>query len=61
VERLLSRAEVGELLGIPVTTLANWASAGIGPRYAIVGRHSRYRPSDVEKWLESRSREAASR
>lgn len=57
MEKLLNRREVADLLGVPFSTLELWAQTGSGPRYAIVGKHSRYRPSDVEAWLESRSRD----
>jgi excisionase family DNA binding protein len=60
VEKLLSRRELAELLGVPTQSIASWASQGIGPTYVIVGRHARYRPADVEKWLASRAREGAS-
>lgn len=49
---LASRAEVAEYLGVPPTTLTQWAHKGTGPAYVRVGRHARYRWSDVEKWLE---------
>jgi excisionase family DNA binding protein len=62
MERLLSRQELAELLGVPAHTLDAWAMSGTGPRYSVIGRHARYRPADVEKWLESRARtEAAAR
>lgn len=49
---LATRKEVAEYLGVPPTTLDQWASRGSGPRYHRVGRHARYRWSDVDKWLE---------
>lgn len=49
---LASRPQVAEFLGIPVGTLDQWAHKGVGPRYALVGRHARYRWSDVEQWLD---------
>jgi excisionase family DNA binding protein len=60
VEKLLSRRELAELLGVPAQSVASWASQGIGPTYVIVGRHARYRVSDVERWLESKVRGEAS-
>lgn len=51
VQRLASREEVAEFLGVPTATLRQWAHRGKGPRYTLVGRHARYRWSDVEKWL----------
>lgn len=33
-------------------TLKSWRASGQGPAFLRVGRHVRYRPSDVEAWLE---------
>ncbi len=49
-ERWLSRRELADRYGLPVKTLAQWASKGTGPRYARMGRHVRYRLSDVIDW-----------
>lgn len=49
-ERWLSRRELADRLGLPVKTLAQWASKGTGPQYARMGRHVRYRVSDVVEW-----------
>jgi len=57
MEKLLSRREVAELLGVPAGTVDQWAATGTGPRYMKVGRHARYRPSDLEKWLDTRAQE----
>lgn len=46
-ERWLSRRELADRLGLPAKTLAQWASKGTGPIYARMGRHVRYRFSDV--------------
>jgi excisionase family DNA binding protein len=54
-KRLATRAEVAEYLGVPSGTLTQWAHKGTGPRYTRVGRHARYRWSDVDKWLEKQS------
>jgi len=59
VEKLLSRQELSALLGIPLQTLNNWASTGVGPKYVRIGRHARYRPADVEAWLETRAKDPA--
>lgn len=55
-ERLMSRAEVGLMLRVPPSTLANWAALSRGPRYYRVGRHARYRMADVTRWLEGNAR-----
>lgn len=49
-ERWLTRGELADRLGLPVKTLARWASKGTGPLYARMGRHVRYRLSDVLEW-----------
>ncbi|WP_040699816.1 helix-turn-helix domain-containing protein [Nocardia vinacea] len=46
----LSTDDVAERLKIPKKTLAAWASAGRGPRYARMGRYRRYRLSDLLAW-----------
>ncbi|PRY00700.1 helix-turn-helix transcriptional regulator [Allonocardiopsis opalescens] len=47
--------EVARHLGIPEKTLAQWRYLGKGPKWSKVGRHVRYRWSDVERWLDSQS------
>lgn len=51
-DRLLWPEEVAEVLGVPVGTLANWRYQGRGPAFVKVGRHVRYRRSDVAGWIE---------
>lgn len=50
-ERLLAPDDVAAFLGVPVTTLYQWRYKGTGPRGLRVGRHLRYRQSDVDAWL----------
>jgi excisionase family DNA binding protein len=46
-----SPSAVAAYLGnVPEGTLAQWRHRGIGPTYAKIGRHVRYRRSDVEAW-----------
>ena len=49
----LTRPEMAERLRVTVSTLASWASSGIGPRYARFGKYARYRMSDVIAWEEA--------
>jgi excisionase family DNA binding protein len=49
-DQWLTRAEVAERLRVPEKTLAQWAHLKRGPRYAIFGRHARYRLSDCISW-----------
>jgi excisionase family DNA binding protein len=51
--RLLSPSEVGDWLGIPVSTLHDWRYQNKGPRAIRMGRHLRYRAQDVEAWIEA--------
>lgn len=54
---LLNESEAAELLSMAVGTLGVWRSTG---RYNIpfikVGRSVRYKRSELEAWLESRTR-----
>lgn len=54
MERLLNPQQVAALLGVPVATLRQWRTHGIGPRGFRVGRHLRYRAADVEQWIADR-------
>lgn len=51
--RLGTRQEVADFLGVPKRTLDQWAARARGPRFIKVGKHARYRWSDVEAWLEA--------
>lgn len=55
-ERLLTIAEVADFLGVPVGTLYQWRHKRTGPKGIRVGRHVRYRPLEVEAWLDSLTR-----
>jgi excisionase family DNA binding protein len=59
VEPLLSTDEVSRVLVIPAGTLANWRWMGTGPRFLRVGRHVRYRRTDVEAWIDAQVHAAA--
>lgn len=55
-EALATTAEVADFLReVPKHTLEQWRSQGKGPKYLKVGRHVRYRWSDVNAWLDERS------
>jgi excisionase family DNA binding protein len=53
--RLVSPAGLAGYLDVPLKTVYAWQSKGGGPRFHKVGRHVRYRLSDVDAWLESRA------
>ncbi|MEU8676797.1 helix-turn-helix domain-containing protein [Streptomyces sp. NPDC048560] len=50
--QLYSPAALAEYLGVPLKTVYRWNHTGTGPKPCPVGRHVRYRPTDVEAWLD---------
>jgi excisionase family DNA binding protein len=53
-ERHLTVTDLSERLGVPVMTIYHWNCDGSGPSYLKIGRHVRYRLSDVEAWEQTR-------
>jgi excisionase family DNA binding protein len=58
-EGLLTVAEVANWLGIAEGTLRYWRHVHRGPRSLTVGGAVRYRPSDIEEWLEQGAKRGA--
>ena len=56
---LLSPEDLAEFLHLPVSTIYKWRAMGTGPRGAKCGRHVRYTPESVARWLEDQSDPAA--
>jgi excisionase family DNA binding protein len=52
--RLLSTDEVARLLVVPATTLYTWRYKGTGPKAYRVGKHLRYRLTDIMEWLDQK-------
>ena len=50
-EEFLSPEGLADFLGLPVGTIYGWRYRGEGPPGYKIGRHVRYRRTDVEKWL----------
>lgn len=50
-DRLWSPVEAAEFLGVPVATLQKWRYLREGPPSFKVGRHVRYDPDAVRRWL----------
>ena len=57
-DRLLSAEDLAAFLDVPIKTLYMWRFRGEGPVGFRVGRHIRYRWSDVEQWIGARVRAA---
>ena len=61
-DQLLGSQELADYLGVPLRTVYVWAARGTGPERVRVGRHTRYRMSAVNVWLDAkvkRSRRSA--
>lgn len=54
-DRLEDVAWLAEFLRVPQQTIYRWRTSGDGPRGIKVGRHLRFRRSDVDTWLESQA------
>ncbi len=50
--RLMTPEELAEYLGVTLHCVYAWSSRGGGPRVVRVGARLRYRPDDVEAWLD---------
>ena len=53
VEKLWSTQELADFLGLPVQTIYQWRKRNYGPPGRKMGRHIRYRRSEVEHWIDS--------
>ena len=59
-DQLMTLDDVAEYLKVAKATLYSWRCKNentgpeTGPRAIKIGRHVRYRPADVEAWLEKR-------
>ncbi|MER7243075.1 helix-turn-helix domain-containing protein [Kribbella sp. NPDC000426] len=51
VDPLWDIDQVAAYLGVPKRTLYRWRTLGYGPPAKKVGRHLRYRASDVITWF----------
>lgn len=58
--RHLTDVEVAAELGVSVRTVRGWRMRGGGPKYRRIGRSVRYPVSELERWLEERTRESTS-
>lgn len=54
-ERLLGVEELAEYLDVPIRTIYVWGQVGEGPPRMRLGKRIKYRRSDVERWLESKT------
>jgi len=50
-KQLLNERELATTCGISVLTLRKWRSLRRGPRFLKIGHLVRYRPEDVDEWI----------
>ena len=53
-DRLLTAEDLASFLDIPIKTLYSWRYRGEGPVGFRVGKHIRYRWTDIERWIGDR-------
>ena len=51
LDRLFTAQDLADYLEVPVTTLYHWRQHREGPPAFRVGKHLRYRVSDVGEWI----------
>ncbi len=54
LDKLLTVKDLADYLGVPVATIYAWRYHREGPPGFRVGRHVRYRWTDVEQWISDR-------
>lgn len=58
--KLLTPAELANILGLNIASLRNWRWKGKGPKYIKVGHLVRYKQSDVNEFIDEQSRTSTS-
>ena len=53
-DRLLTVQDLADYLDVPVATIYAWRYRRQGPPGFRIGRHLRFRWSDIERWIEDR-------
>lgn len=57
IEPLINERDLAALLGVGISTLARWRSAGTGPHFVVLGpRRLAYRANDIHIWLAQQAR-----
>jgi DNA-binding transcriptional MerR regulator len=60
MQSLWTTQQAAKFLGLKAHTLEKWRTTGDGPPWLSVGGARRYRPSEVEVWLDSQARRSTS-
>lgn len=56
-DQLLTIEQLADRLQVPTGTVRKWRAQGTGPKGIRVGRFVRYRPADVDAWLDTLGRD----
>jgi len=59
-DEILTTDEVAALLKIPKATLYKWISMGTAPPFYKLGRHNRFKRSEVMAWMDEHQDEVSS-
>jgi excisionase family DNA binding protein len=57
--RYLNPGEVAALLGVPVETIYQWRYKRTGPPGFRVGRHLRFDPRAIQRWVQHQTESVA--
>lgn len=52
LEPLLDITELADYLGVPLSTIYDWRTRGLGPRAYRFGKRLKFALSDVRSWME---------
>jgi len=52
---LLDQDQAAEVLSVRPRTMESWRCRGGGPPFVRIGRHVRYRLSDLHAWIDERT------
>lgn len=55
VEVYLDTREVAKTINVPESTVRYWRHLGVGPQGIRLGKHVRYRASDLNQWINARA------
>lgn len=58
MEPMMTPTQVAEWLDVSTNTLSQWRYMRSGPAFYKVGRHVRYKQSEVSAWLDAQAGEA---
>jgi excisionase family DNA binding protein len=52
LDPLVTITELAEYLGVPIKTIYEWRQSGRGPVGIRIGRHLKFRLTDIQAWVD---------